>query len=276
MSMLLAGPMMSAQEQLVITSLADLFTTQDGFAYEFDDLSTLWQDTSATTAVTTNGDPIARVDDVSGNGYNATQSTSSFRPTYNDSSGIRWAGFNTDFLTIPSSTASLKWIHADNGFGLAALVRFGNVADPNAIYGLLGNTGGSSSNIGISLFWDDRASSSRNENGLFRISNGSGTYLYENIPGNGTIPANSDVNLGWNIPSGGTSDIYVENSLISTDAKTGSASSSNATFSLDIGALGNATGSSALVGRIYQIIIRDEPFSSIERSALETYFASKL
>lgn len=47
---------------------------------DYSDTSTLWQDTSATTAATTNGDPIARIDDKSGNGRYYEQGTASKQP----------------------------------------------------------------------------------------------------------------------------------------------------------------------------------------------------
>lgn len=49
--------------------------------FDANDASTLWADTSATTAAT-DGGTVARWDDKSGNGNNATRSTSSYRPTY--------------------------------------------------------------------------------------------------------------------------------------------------------------------------------------------------
>lgn len=48
------------------------------------DLTTLWQDTGATTPITADGQTVARVDDKSGNSRNSTQATSSLRPAYKD------------------------------------------------------------------------------------------------------------------------------------------------------------------------------------------------
>jgi hypothetical protein len=56
--------------------------------YDISDIGTLWQDTAGTTPVTTVGQSVARVDDISGNGRNLIQATAGSRPTYQvDSNG---------------------------------------------------------------------------------------------------------------------------------------------------------------------------------------------
>lgn len=51
------------------------------------DISTLWQDTAATTPVSADTDPVARVDDKSGNGKHKVQATSGNRPAYRTNTG---------------------------------------------------------------------------------------------------------------------------------------------------------------------------------------------
>lgn len=53
---------------------------EDGFWLDPSDLSTLWLDTAGTQPATAPGQAVARVDDKSGNGRNATQATLSRRP----------------------------------------------------------------------------------------------------------------------------------------------------------------------------------------------------
>lgn len=52
--------------------------------YDPNDLATVWQDAAGTTPGAV-GQPVGRIDDKSGNGYNATQSTADARPTLVDS-----------------------------------------------------------------------------------------------------------------------------------------------------------------------------------------------
>lgn len=74
------------------------------------DMSTLWKDTAGTTPVTADGDLVARMDDKSGAGANATQGTSSKRPTFRTAAGLRWLEFDglDDVLlfTAPDGTVS--------------------------------------------------------------------------------------------------------------------------------------------------------------------------
>ena len=67
-----------------LSSIADLFTNGEyGGWYDVSDTSTLYQDSSGTTAVTSNGDPIGLIQDKSGNSADAVQTVSAARPTYN-------------------------------------------------------------------------------------------------------------------------------------------------------------------------------------------------
>jgi hypothetical protein len=78
----------------------------------YDETSHLWQDTSGTTPVAADTDPIGRVDDLSGNGKHLLQSTSGNRPAYrtgpartvydgvNDHLSIAAAGFAIDELEV--------------------------------------------------------------------------------------------------------------------------------------------------------------------------------
>lgn len=86
---------------------------KQGFWFEFDDLSTLWQDSGRTTAVASNNDPVSAIDDKSGNGHNmeAINATG----TYINSAGERFlrlpagqAGFRqTTGTLIPANTADM-------------------------------------------------------------------------------------------------------------------------------------------------------------------------
>ena len=63
------------------SSIASLFSSSEkGFAYDFSDISTMFQDTAGTTPVTAVDQLVARVNDLSGNGNHLIQSTSGSRP----------------------------------------------------------------------------------------------------------------------------------------------------------------------------------------------------
>lgn len=91
-----------------VFSPSELFSGgQSGAWYDPSDLSTLFQDSGATIAVTTDGDPVGYIEDKSGNGNHATQSNSAYRPVYRTNGTEHWIDFSgsddrLDFL-IPFS-----------------------------------------------------------------------------------------------------------------------------------------------------------------------------
>lgn len=54
----------------------------------------IWQDTAGTTAATADGDPVGRVDDLSGNTRHLLQSTAAARPVLRTSGGKYWLEFD--------------------------------------------------------------------------------------------------------------------------------------------------------------------------------------
>ena len=79
--------------------------SEPGFWFDPSDLSTLFQDTAGTTPVTAAGQSVARINDKSGRGNHATQSTSLSRPTLgrNPSSGTR------NLLTYTEEFDNASW-----------------------------------------------------------------------------------------------------------------------------------------------------------------------
>lgn len=73
------------------------------------DLSTLFQDSAGTVPVTTDGDPVGRWNDKSGNGRNFTQSTSGSRPTYRTSGGFHWLEFDGTSDWLVGATSALSF-----------------------------------------------------------------------------------------------------------------------------------------------------------------------
>ncbi|QDC10274.1 hypothetical protein FHY55_13915 [Oceanicola sp. D3] len=53
-------------------------------------LSSLWQDASGTVPVISDGDPVGRIEDQSGNGYDMIQTTAAARPTYRTDGARHW------------------------------------------------------------------------------------------------------------------------------------------------------------------------------------------
>lgn len=82
-----------------IDRIAALFANgEQGAWYEPSDLTTLFQDTAGAVPVTAPGQAVARINDKSGNGHNATQATVAARPIYavRPATGVRNRFISTD------------------------------------------------------------------------------------------------------------------------------------------------------------------------------------
>jgi len=84
---------------------------QRGGMWLFSELSSLFQDTAGSTPVTTSGQTIGRISDLSGNGNHATQATAGSRPAYDVSGSLRRGSFDgtDDFL----QTAAIDFSNSD-------------------------------------------------------------------------------------------------------------------------------------------------------------------
>lgn len=74
---------------------ADLFV--GGFAgmwFDPSNMSTLFQDTAGTVPVTADGQSVARINDLSGNGNHLIQATAAARPLFKTSGGLNWLLFD--------------------------------------------------------------------------------------------------------------------------------------------------------------------------------------
>jgi len=172
----------------------------------------------------------------------------------------------TQTLSVTSSTTLYNFLHDGNNGWVYGVVEFGKVADPNALYGLLGNAAGSGSNRGLSFWYDDRASSGRNNT----MNQDAYPTPIRNVGANGIcapqqlhiITAQFDADnvtasqrAGFAI-NGGT---LVRNNTMTTAPNTAAAS-----FNLQIGSLGNNTG--RIVGYISELIIFNSDKSANDTS----------
>lgn len=80
--------------------------TEQGAWYDPSDMSSLFQDSAATTPVTADGQPVGCMRDKSGRGMHMLQATAGSRPTFKDVAGLRYLLFDgvNDFMTVASFT----------------------------------------------------------------------------------------------------------------------------------------------------------------------------
>lgn len=127
---------------------------ENGFLFDGMGNRSLWQDTAATTPVASDADPVARANDVSGRGNNATTATSTQRPLWRQNSGksyIQPDGTDdrllTPFLPTAALTVAAAWRCTDSsvtrhalgggiggGVGLVQIGTVGGTGKPNIYF----------------------------------------------------------------------------------------------------------------------------------------------
>lgn len=239
-------------------SPADLFANgEDGAWYDPSDLSTLWQDTAGTSAVTTAGQSVARIDDKSGNGRHLTQATAADRPTYQSSGGLHWLDFDgADFLQLSTASTNIT-----EGGGTIAAVASSD--DLNSVDGL------------IEEFIDDATDANRNA--LFFDTRTSPRRLF-NYACDATdrfidldAEINGDAKTFIFSSDGSTGGAYLDN------VQQGSSVTTTANFSANTKiTLGRQNaGQLALDGKIYGAIILDRGLTAEQRNNLHFWFSDK-
>lgn len=197
------------------------------------------------------------------NSHVFSQATAGLKPTtgattLNSKNVIDFAG---DYLTSTVAASTWNFLHNGTKYRVYAVVKLGTISDPDAFYVVLGTSGGGASgNRGVVLSFDDRVSVPRNERLVHAVSRGTaGTFNTENISADGFCAPNTPLMAGVRAdPSNATAAsrstlVLNDDTTASNNAATGSASASNATYTLQIGAGGNAVG--PLTGYIAELII---------------------
>jgi hypothetical protein len=236
---------------------ADLFLLgEDGAWYDPSDLTTLWQDTSATTPVTSDGQSVARIDDKSGNGRHLIQATASSRPTYKTSGGLHWLDFDGgDWLYLDVAGANIT----SGGGGLAVSATSDQV---EAVQGLVEEVEPATSSDRTVILFDTRATPRR-------------LAGYQPDGSSRFIDLDAEISGAQKVfifSSDGTSgEGYINN------VQYGSSITTTATFSADsIINLGRQQGGSLNHdGKIYGAILLDRGFTVSERMDVNSWLGSK-
>jgi len=217
----------------------------------------LWLDASDASTITESGGSVSQWDN-KGTLENFTQATSADQPTtgsttVNDRNVIDFAD---DFLGS-STAADWKFLHDGTTYFVAAVIKYGNSADPGVKDYIIGTNGNSSSNIGISLQYDDR--NTPNDAFRFDVVYGLSGSRAVQILDNDFLTANTfTITSFLTDPDNGTAadriNYFVndtEGLLANTDNNT--PSTSNPTYSLQVGANGN--DGDTFTGSIGELII---------------------
>lgn len=227
--------------------------------YDFSRADTLYDAVSGGSLVSAGG-TIARIEDLSGNGRHLTQATAGLRPTRQTAiqNGLDVGRFSGNRLT-GATAADWKFMHDGTNVIVCCILRAGNVADPNALFVLLGTNAQSTTTVGYSLSYDDRASVPRNNvlnNIVSRGVGGQGTI--GNISANDVILPNTFQPLSvLTQPTNGTasarSSIVIDGVAIANNTNTFGVSAANPLGAFTIGAAPD--GTSPLNGDVGTVVI---------------------
>lgn len=167
--------------------------------YDPSDLSTMFQDTAGTTPVTTDGDPVGRINDKSGNGRNLLQATAASRPLYKTSGGLHWLLFDgsDDFLETAAFALTDASGHHSSGVAMQLDVAAGvhSILDAddgsaNRLSQFVRVSGGTPESIafntGAAVFSDNCASVSTNDAVLTQQTASSAVEIFKDGAGDGS------------------------------------------------------------------------------------------
>jgi hypothetical protein len=90
---------------------AAFFAGNVGFAYDPTNFANLFQDSAGTTAVTTTGQPVGKVLDLSGNGSHRTQPTAGYRPLTATGGRIQYDGVDDGMVSNANTALGGTWTY---------------------------------------------------------------------------------------------------------------------------------------------------------------------
>jgi len=222
----------------------------------------LWLDAADTSTITESSGSVSQWNDKSGNGYNVTQSTGAAQPTtgsttQNSLNVIKFDG--NDFL-IASTASDWTFMHNGTPHLVVAVVKWGDISNPNALYPLASTFDSGLANVGTWFGMDDRASLGRNERLRHIVSNASGTAVVANESGDSATAVNTaSVFTLYSEPNAATASnrslLFANSgSASANNTNTAAVSSSTPQSALRVGQI-NAVSPIHLVGWIAELII---------------------
>ncbi len=222
--------------------------------YDFDDLTTMFQDTAGTSPVTASGQTIQRINNKVVGGPYFSQAAG---PTYNTFNGSQLgAVFNGSSNYLVSSDTNY-WKFLTDGTRYVVIMQGMITAQPSSAMWWLNSENNSVSNVGISMY----SAGGANYQTTIRSTNGAGAVWISNTTSNNAIALNTAfvMTMRCQDSSADTNDciIRVGGVAVASGDRTASPSAGNPTFALCIGALPSLAG--RLNGRIRRLWIWELP-----------------
>tara|TARA_R100001244_G_scaffold56079_2_gene47878 strand:+ start:1777 stop:2736 length:960 start_codon:yes stop_codon:yes gene_type:complete len=181
-----------------------------------------------------------------------------------------------DVMEVPSSQSTFRFMHDGDNSSTFTVAKFGNSLNPDQAYVFLGNNAGSSDKTGVTLSYNDRASSSESNALNNVISNGAANACFNK--NNDVVTPNTQQIISVLMDADNStlidrSRVFVnDGSVIQSNTSSATPSTSNATHNLQVGANGN--GGNNLEGSIQEITIFEDNYLT-EQSDIVTQINSR-
>jgi hypothetical protein len=239
----------------------------------------VWLDADDASTITESSGEVSQWDDKSTNGYSFTQATSTARPdnggTQNGRPTLNFDG--GDWLESTSVASEWSFMHDGTQWTCFIVGKHGPSSNPNSLAYYFGTSDATPSQIGYSLYTDDRAVFSLNERVGTYIGRGANPAVVNQSSANGTVSLGqhnilSDQVDADNATASLRSTLRVNGgSAINLNASTGPVNTGAPAVPLRIGSVNTGR----LVGEIAELIIVDQWLSTSERERYEGYLAHK-
>lgn len=232
-----------------------------------------------TGSITETASLIKYVDSLTGSGrqlfFPLTSEPTLVSGQINGYSVARFDGVN-DFGYVVGSTAQYKFLHDGTG-GVVIGIFKTTLANPNSLYVLASSTPLSSTSVGFSFSYDDRAASSRNDKLLNAVYTGaSGLLAVANLSSDLVVTPqqfNSAVSVfdADNGTAADRSEIYPNNGTAEkNNALTNAPSTANSSSAFTVGSAGGASGF-FFYGDLARIIVIDTLPTTQQLADLQTW-----
>lgn len=249
--------------------VVSLFETASGGAYYDPSVaSSVWQD-SAGTVPALSGDPVGRIDDLSGFGNHMVQTDNAYRPTLiSDATGTYLKSTTVEAMEVPSSTGSFKFMHDGTG-GTYLMGAYSVDGGGSDLSGMLGNNNGSATQTGFyAIKWSD-------ERFYSYVTATAGIVARTNTAPIGSWPVGEKVVIGSTLESSATDlRIYKNNEQTFTATNERAFNAGNAATNLGLFKYGsNPQGSNTSENRIYGLFLIDRVLDTSEQTVVNDYLS---
>lgn len=219
-----------------------------------------WFDASDGASVIQSGGLVSQWSDKVGT-MHMTQAASNEQPSIgvNTMNGRNVLTFNQAHKLRNTTAGVMNVAHDGTGLTIFMVMKVGNVANPNALYGLMGTNIASSVNTGFSVYWDDRASVPRNEVFVAHVSSSTGSPVGSST----TLDLGAPVQTPWigrvyldadNANANQNVNVGINSGALRKDNTWNNAhTTADHTFPFEIGSIGN--GTFGLVGDVAEILM---------------------